>query len=77
MSQYAKLDALILELIGRPNGATLTEIMTNYTIFVKSGAHDWNDRHRMISDRLQALRKQGLIRFWRPVWKLTERVRAA
>lgn len=77
MSQYAKLDALILERIAGPNGATLTELMTNYTIFVESGAHDWNDRDTLVSSRLQALRKQGLIRFWRPVWKLTERVRAA
>ncbi len=75
MSQYDKLDAMILDRIGRANGATLTELMTHYTIFVESGAHDWNDRSTLLSSRLQDLRKSGLIRFSRPAWRLSERVR--
>jgi len=80
MSQYAKLDALILERIARPNGATFTELTANNLVSAEAerigeatGRVDW----RIVDGRLQALRKQGLIRFWRPVWKLTERVRAA
>ena len=80
MSQYSKLDALILERIGRPNGATFTELQANSEVADETarigeatGRVDW----RIVDARLQALRKQGLIRFWRPVWKLTERVRAA
>lgn len=80
MNQYAKLDALMLERIGRPNGATLTELTANRDVAAEAarigeatGRVDW----RIIDGRLQDLRKQGLIRFWRPVWKLTERVRAA
>lgn len=80
MIHYAKLDALILERIARPNGATLTELQASETICTEAeriadatGRPDW----RIIDGRLQDMRKQGLIRFWRPVWKLTERVRAA
>lgn len=80
MNQYAKLDALILERIAGPNGATLTELQASETIYTEAeriadatGRPDW----RIIAGRLQDMRKQGLIRFWRPVWKLTERVRAA
>lgn len=80
MSQYAKLDALILERIAGPNGATFTELNANRAVAEEAarigeatGRVDW----RIVDGRLQTLRKQGLIRFWRPVWKLTERVRAA
>lgn len=80
MSQYAKLDALILERIAGPNGATLTELQASEPIYTEAeriadatGRPDW----RIIAGRLQDMRQQGLIRFWRPVWKLTERVRAA
>ena len=78
MSQYAKLDALILDRIGRANGATFTELQSNKAIADEA----WNlatylDRvdWRIIDARLQALRKLGLIRFVRPAWRLSERVR--
>lgn len=78
MNKYSRLDELLLERINCVSGATFTEIERSRDVSIELrliGLALQRDPTRVIDGRLQSLRKRGLIRFDRPVWRIAERTK--
>jgi hypothetical protein len=73
MSTYENLDALLVARIDTLLGATFLEMQSHGPIAIEAGMLGKKlkrEDFRVIDGRLQALRKRGVIRFDRPVWRL-------
>lgn len=75
MSDYDNLDALLVDRINTANGATFLEMEHAPAISLEAymlAERFKRDAFRVIDGRLQSLRKRGVIRFDRPVWRLAK-----